>query len=604
MSDRRLKVAYISIGCNLALVVIKLFGASLSNSVAMKADAIHSMSDIFVSALVLLGILLSKEHPRWLKTVENSVALLISSLIMGAAVALLVKTLQYRDYTLERVPLVIGFVWVCILISYAVARYKIRVGRETDSPSLEADGYHSMMDMYSSVAVLIGLVGSLVGLRLDALASVVVVLLIFKVGLEVMVGSIQGLGKSEVFTFETTAFLRSTSFGAKVSTFFEELSARLPGGGHDLISDAAQTIWRRRRTVAWAAAVSALIAYGVSGFYRIQPDEVGVVLLCGKLTEDKAPPGLHYRLPSPIAKLHRVKPNMVRQLEFGFRTIAARGEVSEPDAYLWESRHRSGIYEKVEPEAIMLTGDKNEVDLNLAIEYRVSPDAAAAFLFNLADSESVVRAATESCTRAVAGTMYLNDALTTARQPIERRIKTDLQRLLDAYDTGVQITALCLQDVHPPVAVVPSFRQVASARENKVTKINQALAYQMETVPKARGLGKYILADADAHRTEKKLNAEGDALYFNAMVEAYSDAPEAVAFVKYMDSLEEVLPPLRKVILSREVSADPTKNLLGKFFLAGEFLKKAFQSYGTPRTEMYSPEEDVQFYKETEEERP
>jgi len=602
--DKRLKVALISIGANGALVAIKLFGAGLSNSVALKADAIHSLSDVFVSTLVLLGLLFSKEYPRWLKTVENSVALLISSLIMGAAVALFVKSLQYRAYALVRVPLVIGFVWVCILTSLAVGRYKIRTGRECGSPSLEADGYHSVMDMYSSVAVLVGLVGGLVGFNLDSLASLVVALLVFKIGLEVMIGAIQGLGKSEVFAFETTAFLRSTAFGAKVADAVENVRTRFPRGPHTFLYGAAQAVWGRRRAVLSIVVLLAVAGYAASGFYRVQPDEVGVVLRFGRLVETHALPGLHYRLPRPMSRLYRLKTNTVRQLEIGFRTVAQRGQVEEPFAYLWESRHRTGIYEKVEPEAIMLTGDKNEVDMNLTVQYQVAqaPESAAAFLFNQKDPEQIVRAATESCTRAVVGIMQLEEVLTTARQTIQDHIQADLQTLLDAYGSGVKVTRVRLQEVHPPLAVVSAFRQVATARENKATMVNQAIAYQKETIPKAHGLAQYILSDAQAHRTEKKLNAQGDALYFKATADAFRSAPEAATFVQYIESIEEVLPSLRKLILSREVGRDSAHNQLGRYFLAGEFLKKALQTLGSPLAEGIPAQQPIPFINEANEE--
>jgi len=598
-NDRRIKVALVSIGCNIALVAVKYYGAKLSLSMAMQADAIHSLSDVFVSLLVLLGVLISKEHPRWLRTVENTVALLISSLIMGAAVALLIRSRGYPEYTLQRVPVAIGFVWVCILTSLAVARYKIRVGRECDSPSLEADGYHSMMDSFSSVAVLVGLVGSLVGFRLDALASVVVALLVFKVGFEVMVSAVQGLGKSEVSTFETLSYLRSTAFGARVSGVCEPLLARFPNVGQ-YAQDMAAAVWRRRRRIVALAVVLALAGYGASGFFRIQPDEVGVVLRTGKLADGNVPPGLHWRLPTPFGTVYREKAERVRLLEFGFRTVASRTDVDEPTAYLWESRHRAGIYEKVEPEAVMLSGDKNEVDVNLTLGYRIAPAKAAQFLFQLADSEATVRAAAEACTRRVVGVMALDAVLTTARDDIEERIRTRLQPLLDSYGAGVEVVSVQLQEIHPPVAVVPAFRQVATARENKVTMINRAVGDQKETIPKARGLAEYILADAQAHRDEKKLEAEGDAAFFTAMATAFRNAPDAVAFVEHMNTVEEVLPALRKVILTPGVKANAADNPLQTWFMAGEFLKRALGALGRPEPALMR--EEGPFLAEPEEE--
>jgi len=318
-----------------------------------------------------------------------------------------------------------------------------------------------------------------------------------------------------------------------------------------------------------------LAVYACSGFYRIQPDEVGVVLRTGRLIERPAPPGLHYRLPNPISKLHRVKPQAVRRLEFGYRTVARRGEVVEPKAYLWESFHRTGIYKKVEPEAIMLTGDVNEIDLNWAIEYRVSDHAAPGFLFNLADSEALVRAAVEHTVRAVVGRMRLTDILTTARHSIEAAVFRRLQPLLEQYQACVTVTAVRLQDVHPPIDVVPAFRRVATAREDRITSINEARGYANWTLPRSRGYAGQILSDGKAYKTEKQRNAEGDTAYFTQVSQAVHDAPDTVAFTMHMDCLEESLPALRKVVLSEGLSSDAAGNTLQRFFMMGEFLKNS-----------------------------
>jgi len=572
--NTRLRAAVVSIVCNVALVCIKLVGSNLSGSKAMQADAFHSLSDVLVSGLVLFAVFVGKKHKRRLR-IENVVALVISFLIIAVAISLLFETLTFEEQTLERLPLAITFIWVCILTSYGVARYKIHVGLKFDSPSLAADGRHSMMDMYSSVAVLVGLLGSLVGLRLDALATLVVALLILRVGVEVLVGAVDGLIKSDAFTIGSMALLGGP---AGLLAQYERVSAHLPCGVGRLPRRLGQCVSRRKHTCMAVVVLVALGTYAASGFYRIQPDETGVLLRWGKLADAGVPPGLHYRLPSPFTSLRRVRAGAVRRLEFGFRTIAQRGRVREPAAYMWESRHRGGIYEKRVEEAIMLTGDKNEADVNLTLEYRVAPEAAAEVLFNLADPEPIVRAATESCTRAVVGTMELTEVLTTGRTAIEERVARCVQQVLDAYGAGIEVATVRLQDVHPPVDVVPAFRRVATAREDKATRVNRALGYRNAALPKAEGSARYIGEDAKAYRSEKIRTAEGDAAYFAAMAKAFDENPEAAAFAMYMENSEEVLPGLRKVILSQAVSAAAGEHPLQTCFLAGEFLKKAIRS--------------------------
>ncbi len=614
--DRKLRAAAASIACNLLLVLLKVVGARLSLSAGMKADALHSTSDILISGLVFLSIWFTfrKEregrqpeqeaeetgengeqaeedgprtqpgaavpHTNDKVLAENLTALLVSLLLIGTALGFLASAVMGYAYPLVRVPVAIGIVWVCIIISYFLSRYKIRVGREEGSISLEADGQHSRMDMYSSVVVFVGLLGNLIGLRLDALASAVVSFLVLKAGAEVLVSSVRGITASEAFTYQSLmGRLGDTSWGQDLAPLYSRLLAPHVAALRMHRTQGVRFIIRNRRAIAAVFVVLALAAYPCSGFYRVQPDEVGVVLRCGKLVDRTAPPaapGLHYRLPSPISKLYRVKPRAVRQLEFGYRTVARRGEIVEPSAYLWESMHRTGIYEKVEPEAIMLTGDVNELDLNLVVEYCVGEGVAAGFLFNLSDSEALVRAATEHTVRSVVGRMRLTDILTTARPAIEREVFSRLQQLLDEYRACIMVIAVHLQDVHPPVEVVSAFRRVATAREDRSTRINQAEGYRNWTIPRSHGFANQILTDAEAYRAEQKLNAEGDARYFTQIYDAFRKAPEMAAFTMYMDCLEESLPTLRKVVLSDDISSDAAGNTLQRFFMIGEFLKEDF----------------------------
>ncbi|MFC1736895.1 FtsH protease activity modulator HflK [Candidatus Hydrogenedentota bacterium] len=575
LKDARLKAASISIVCNIILVILKLWGARLSWSLALKADAYHSTSDVMVSIMVLAGILITKGNRQWLKRVENVVAMIISLLIMGAATSLLRTVIAGEYYAPERIPIAIGIVWICIIISYFIATYKIRVGRLHDSPSLTADGYHSKMDMFSSVAVFVGLLGNIIGLNLDVLASIVVTMLLYKVGVEIMAASVQGLIASDVFTFQTFAYFRTTPAGRKLMSVYDTFLAKIVVGIFSPAWNLAGAIWRRRRKMAFCAGLLLVVGYAASGLYQIAPDEVGVVLQCGKLRHDNVQPGLHYHLPWPVSKLHKVRVDAVRQLEFGYRTIAARGEVVEPAAYLWESMHSTGLYRKVEEESIMLTGDANEVDLNLIIEYQVLEGSAANFLFNIANSELLIRSATEEVMRSTVSVMSLEDVLTTGRDDIEKRAFVKLGKLLDQHNCGVRLTAIHLQDVHPPVAVVPSFRNVVTAREERNTVISRAIAYQKDTLPRARGEADQTISDAKAYLAEKELEAAGESAYFTKQLKAYRKTPGIIAFNMYMDALDKSLPRTRKIVFDERIRRAARRGNLGNLFLVSEFLKEA-----------------------------
>ena len=368
LKDRRIRAAWVSIGCNLILVILKLTGARLSLSAAMKADALHSTSDILVSGLVLLSIWITLRGERSAGQVEsvdksspdetaatsdgvtgeNLTALLVALLLIGAAIGFLVGAVTGYTYPLERIPVAIAITWVCILISFFLGRYKVRIGREEGSLSLEADGHHSRMDMYSSIVVFVGLLGDLIGLRIDGLASAVVSVLVLKTGGEILYSSIRGLVASEVFTYRSWAALRDTALGQRAAPAYDRFLATRIARLHDRRVRVFRFAQDHRRALTGAVVMVAASVYGGSGLYRVQPDEVGVVLVCGRLVEPGAPPGLHYRFPWPLSTLHRVKPTAVRQLEFGYRTVARRGEVAEPSAYqIGRASCRERVYHPV-----------------------------------------------------------------------------------------------------------------------------------------------------------------------------------------------------------------------------------------------------------------
>lgn len=574
-ADRRIKAATLSIVVNLLMVAIQLYGASISKSQGMRADAFHSFSDIGVSALVLLSILAATRVKKWGKGIEEGVGFVIGLIIMWVAIGILRRpSVPADETTLQNVPVAIVLTWVCILISYFVSRYKLRVGHECDAASLRADGHHSRMDMYSSVAVLIGLVGSWSGLNLDALASVVVGLMILRLALVVLAAATQNALRPDghiadmVGQFEEKGNWLSlvTTLGERVGVDTEVVT--------QYIKKSVASIKRRKRTLYLLGVVAVAVWYVCTGFYVIGADELGVLTRFGRLKDDAVQPGLHYRLPPPFSTLYRATPDRVFQLEFGFRTVGERGVSMEPQAYLWESQHMSGLYEKMVDEAILLTGDKNEVDLNFTIEYRLIPEVLPRFYFNTATPELHIRALAQQSIQEIVATMELTDVLTTARNDVEEKISDQLQAVLECLEMGVQITAVRLQDVHPPAQVVKAFRSVAAAREERSTIIHQAEAYRNETLPAARGGAAVLKDDADAYVAEKQLRATGDASHFDALARVHLAKPEAVRFLWYVASLERSLQDARLMLFDKDITRGAGGDQLPEYFLGTEFFKR------------------------------
>jgi len=195
----------------------------------------------------------------------------------------------------------------------------------------------------------------------------------------------------------------------------------------------------------------------------------------------------------------------------------------------------------------MLTGDQNMIELYATVHYvPAHPDD---FLFRQLDGDATVRATAESVMQSGVTSSSLDDVLTEGRRQLEQRARDELQRRLDRYGAGVQVLQVKLEDVHPALEVVDAFREVSDAFEEKNRLINEAEGYRNEQLALARGNAKAALENARAYSLGRKTRAEGDATRFGAAEAAYSKAPEATQSRLYLETMEEVLPGKKKLII-------------------------------------------------------
>jgi HflK protein len=304
-------------------------------------------------------------------------------------------------------------------------------------------------------------------------------------------------------------------------------------------------IARRRQWLKPALLVAAgLIVIG--GFYAVQPDEVGIIERFGKMVTPFSQPGLHFKLPWPVERLTRIQAHRVRVIEIGFRTNPGTSG-AEPAAYEWNVQHRNGRFQSRPEEALMLTGDQNMIELNATVHYAVAhPDA---FLFRQLDGDMTIREAAESVLQGITTTIPLDDVLTTDRQSVEQKALTELQRRMDRYDTGIRVLRVKLEDVHPSLDVVDAFREVSAAFEEKNRLINEAEGYRGEQVALARGNAQAQVQNADAYKVSRTSRALGDASRFTQEEQAFRTAPGPTETRLYLETMEQVLPGRRKLIV-------------------------------------------------------
>jgi len=276
-----------------------------------------------------------------------------------------------------------------------------------------------------------------------------------------------------------------------------------------------------------SAVLILLIIWIISGFYKVNANEQGVILRFGEWVRTTQP-GLHYHLPYPIETAKTPKVTKINKTEIGFVTFR------DSKRLLLE-------------ESLMLTGDENIVDINFSVFWLIKD--AGKFLFNVRNPERSVKAVSESVMREVIANSLISSALAEGRKDIEMKSIKAIQLVLDKYGSGVEITQLQLQKVDPPDQVIDSFRDVQRARADKEKAINEAIAYRNDIIPKARGNAAKIVQESEAYKKEVIARSEGDANRFNSILKSYKTNEDVTKNRIYLETLEEVFQNANKIII-------------------------------------------------------
>jgi modulator of FtsH protease HflK len=307
----------------------------------------------------------------------------------------------------------------------------------------------------------------------------------------------------------------------------DKLRTVLPGGGGGLGSKGFGII-----------ATIAIIFWGLSGIFVVEPDELGVVMRFGKYVR-QVPPGLNYHLPSPIETVLTPKALKVNQINIGLRVL--------DDA----RRGGSGTVRDVPEESLMLTGDENIVDIDFTVFWRVKPELGGVgdYLFNIQNPEGTVKAVAESAMREVVGRSQISALLTGARQDTETGVHDLMQRTLDYYGAGILVQQVQLQKVDNPAQVIDAARDVQAARADLERAQNEAQTYANRVVPEARGRAAQITQAAEGYREQTVAEATGQTSRFLQILDQYQKAPDVTRERMYLETMERLFNGTDKVII-------------------------------------------------------
>jgi len=307
-----------------------------------------------------------------------------------------------------------------------------------------------------------------------------------------------------------------------VDVRIEEPEDNIPGGG----GSKKNFFWSGLFVFLVIAAIVAV--YFLSGFFLVGPDQVGLIKRFGKYTNTVGP-GLGYHLPFPFESVVVVDTSNLRKQEIGFRTL------------------RTGTYQTLANESLMLTGDGNIVSVEMVIQYYVGDPAKLAF--NIVDDGDIVKFTTESVLREEVASSTIDAILTTERDTISIMTAEKVQAELERLGTGIIVKNVFLQEVAPPKQVITAFDDVNSAKQDKEKLIYEAEKYKNDLIPKAEGEAAQMTRVAEGYAQERILNAEGEAERFLAILEEYEKAPDVTRTRMYLETLSKVLGEASKTVV-------------------------------------------------------
>ncbi|MCS7023350.1 MAG: FtsH protease activity modulator HflK [Bryobacteraceae bacterium] len=294
--------------------------------------------------------------------------------------------------------------------------------------------------------------------------------------------------------------------------------------------------WQESRPLRLLAGLFAL--WLLTAIYIVPADQQAVVTRFGKVVEPRVMPGIHLSLPWPVDRVTKLRVQQLQRLMIG-------GDPS--DAVLGRMQPALSQF---------LTGDQNLLHLRAVVQYSVS--IPADYLFTAENISQLIAATVEAeLTRRLAR-RFVDAVLTTEKAAIQEEVRAAAQQQLNAYRSGVALASVNIESAAPPAEAAEAFRDVASARADAARIVNEAQGYANDIIPKARGQAQQMLESAAAYRQRKINQALGDAARFTQLAAEYEKAAAVNGRRLYAETMEQVLPRIRKLIVDRKGNLDLT----------------------------------------------
>lgn len=294
------------------------------------------------------------------------------------------------------------------------------------------------------------------------------------------------------------------------------------------------------------------LVWMTSGVYKVEEGEQAIVMRFGKFNRIGMP-GLNYHLPKPFENAIKEKVDKSRRVEIGYRSTG-------------RTRGGGSISSRsISSESLMLTGDENIVELNVDAMWHIND--LAKYIFNIDSQQETVKSAAESAIREVIGNTEITSILSNQKQAIANKIEVLMQKILDQYESGVEIEQVKLLTAEPPQEVIAAYRDVQNAKADKEKVINESEAYMNDVLPRARGEYAKRIQEAEGYRAEVISKAKGNTARFNAIYKQYVGGKDVTKERLYLETMEAILKDSDKIIMGNGAMLPhmsiSQKNLLG-----------------------------------------
>ena len=284
-------------------------------------------------------------------------------------------------------------------------------------------------------------------------------------------------------------------------------------------------------TAALVAVVTVFILFNImtGSVYTLTETESAVVTTLGQATVNNNK-GLQFKIPI-IQKVTKIN-TTIQSFEVGYR-------------------EEGGGYRNVESESTMITSDMNFVDIDFYVTYQVTDPLQ--YMYATEEPELILKNLIQSTIRGTVSAYTVDSALTTGKSDIQQNIKNIVMDELEDQNIGLSLIDISIQDVEPPTEQIKeAFSEVENARQNKESALNKANQYRNEQIPAAEAKADKVIQKAEAQKTSRINEANGQVARFNSEYAEYKKYPLITRQRMFYEAMEDILPGLKIIITNDE----------------------------------------------------